>query len=540
MARVLVIDDQKIPRVTVAAMLSDAGHEVATEASGAAGLERAREWLPDVIVLDVYMPEMDGFAVVEELKRDPDTAPTPVVFLTAEPPTDELIVRGLDLGAYDFLSKGCSRGELLARVGVMSRIKRGNDELSAIASISDTLLQTLDPQYLSQRFVDQVQQVFRADAALLAYSRPESRADCVGAGISVDDPLCETLAEAITTHLIENPSGAEEVPVDDLAGPAGTLVRRKEYRSIVGVLIHHENRRPSLLSIFSTREHGFARESDGPLLQLLTRQATIALDNAFLHLRTREQARKMEEQAVALERAMTDRSRFFASMSHELRTPINAVIGYTQLLEEGAYGEMEPEQKNAVSKVGRSAHHLMELINDVLDLSKLEAGKLAIYPEPINLSNLLHDTATSIQLQAEAKELELKIECPREFMVVTDPARVRQIILNLLSNAVKFTDAGEVKVTLCPPESDGGGASWVRVTVDDTGPGISPEDKDRIFEEFEQSPGAAGRGGTGLGLAISRKLAHLLGGDLQVDSTPGTGSTFTLSLPDNSEEAKAA
>lgn len=535
MARVLVIDDQKIPRVTVAAMLTDAGHEVATEATGSSGLQRAREWLPDVIVLDVYMPEMDGFAVVEELKRDPATAPTPVVFLTAEPPTDDLIVRGLDLGAYDFLSKGCSRGELLARVGVMGRIKRGNDELSAIARISDTLLQTLDPQHLSQRFVDQVQQVFRADAALLAFSRPEANPDCAGSGIDIDDPLCEALAQEIISHLTSKSDENEEVNIQALHGPAGALVRKNEYQSIIGVLIHHDNRRPSLLAVFSRREHGFARESDGALLRLLTRQATIALDNAFLHLRTRDQARKMEEQAVELERAMTDRSRFFASMSHELRTPINAVIGFTQLLEEGAYGPMAPEQNTAVSKVGRSAHHLLELINDVLDLSKLEAGKLAIYPENTNLSELLHDTATSIQLQAKSKELDLVIDCPTSCLVVTDPARVRQIVLNLLSNAVKFTDHGEVRVTLLEPGAEGGDPECVTIRVSDTGPGISDEDRERIFEEFEQTPGAASRGGTGLGLAISRKLAQLLGGDLSLESETGQGSTFTLRLPNRVE-----
>src|SRR5690606_9399518 len=125
----LVVDDQKIPRVAVAASLGEAGHDVATAESGEEGLRLAREWCPDVIVLDVYMPGLDGFEVVERLKEDPGTQQMPVIFLTADPPTDEVIVRGLDLGAYDFLTKDCSRAELLARVGVMARIKRGADEL---------------------------------------------------------------------------------------------------------------------------------------------------------------------------------------------------------------------------------------------------------------------------------------------------------------------------------------------------------------------------------------------------------------------------
>src|SRR5690606_29598992 len=154
--------------LAVSSILKEANHEVAAAASGEEGLRLAAELTPDVIVLDVYMPGMDGFAVVERLKSDPRTEPTPVIFLTAEPPTDDLIVRGLDLGAYDFLSKGCSRAELLARVGVMARIKRGNDELSAIARISDTLIQSLDPEKLSSRFVEQLREVFRASAVLLS------------------------------------------------------------------------------------------------------------------------------------------------------------------------------------------------------------------------------------------------------------------------------------------------------------------------------------------------------------------------------------
>jgi signal transduction histidine kinase len=530
MPRILVIDDQRIPRLTVGATLTEAGHEVVAEAEGMAGIDRARRWAPDVIVLDVHMPDMDGFEVVERLKQDPDTAPIPVIFLTATAPTDDLVVRGLDLGAYDFLSKGCSKAELLARVGVMARIKRSNDELSAIARIADTLIRTLDPQDLSYLFIEQAREVFRSDAGIMVVAaQAEFPITQAATGLDPSDPLFGSLAGA----LLERLSAGEEASVISLAeitGPAGALMRRSELRSAVAVRLDHVERAPSLFAVLSKRADGFRRESDAPLLQLLARQAVIAFDNALLHARTREQARALAQQASELERAMSERSRFFASMSHELRTPINAVIGYSELLAEGTYGAMEPTHRRVVDKVIRSANHLLELINDILDISKIEAGKLEFYFEPTNLTTLVADTLTSVELQAQEKEIGLEVVAPDEVRVVTDPARVRQVVLNLLSNAVKFTDEGGVTVTIVPPEH-GAPGEWVEIRVTDTGPGISPEDQQRIFEEFEQAETGASRGGTGLGLAISRKLTQLLGGTLAVRSEVGAGSTFTFTLP---------
>jgi signal transduction histidine kinase/CheY-like chemotaxis protein len=541
MPRVLVIDDQRIPRVTVGAALQEAGHEVTAEADGRSGIERAREWAPDVIVLDVHMPDMDGFSVVEKLKNDPLTAPIPVIFLTATAPTDELVVRGLDLGAYDFLSKGCSKAELLARVGVMARIKRSNDELTAIARIADTLLRSLDPRDLTTLFVEQTREVFRAHTAVMIVSPDEDMpAIRAAAGLDPSDPLFDALAEQLLAYL-DDGDEAVVVPLEEIGGPAGTLIRRSGLRSAVAVRLEHLERAPSLLAVFVQRPDGFRRESDAPLLHLLARQAVIALDNALLHTRTREQARTLAEQADKLARAMTERSRFFASMSHELRTPINAVIGYSELLREGTYGPLPPQQQQAVTKITRSATHLLELINDVLDISKLEAGKLEFYFEPTDLVRLVRDTLTSVQLQAEEKGLELEVDASpdlREAEVVTDPARVRQVLLNLMANAVKFTDEGRVRVELGlrrvgPDAAQADGQSdyvWIRVS--DTGPGIAPEDRERIFEEFEQAESGVTRGGTGLGLAISRKLAQLLGGRLELESSePGVGSNFVVTIP---------
>ena len=518
MARILVVDDQKISRLTLAGILGEAGHEVRAEGSGPEGLESARSWLPDVVILDVHMPEMDGFEVVARLKEDPVTESIPVVFLTGDPPTDELVVRGLELGAYDFLSKGCSKAELLARVGVMDRIKRSHDELSAIARISDTLLRSIDPEALARQFVGEARSVFRADAVVLAIERGGQSRVRVGDGIDPGDEDVVEMLRSVGGEFPDHDAAASQILDEESVARVIRPHLGDRYSSAALACVQ---RGPStaLVVVLATEPQLFRDDVDRPLLKNLGSQAAIAIEHAILNERTRRQAED-------LERAMTERSRFFASLSHELRTPINAVIGYNHLLQEKIFGKLTDRQNEALEKANRSAQHLLELVDDILDISKIEAGKLEVFPEAVDLAALLRDTSTSLQLQAREKGIALEIDTPDRLDVETDPARVRQIVLNLLSNAVKFTDEGRVDLILREDGSDG-----VRVEVRDTGPGIAPEDQERIFEEFEQTVHSGGRAGTGLGLAISRRLAGLLGGDLGVRSDLGRGSTFTLSLP---------
>lgn len=522
MARILVVDDQKISRLTLAGILGDAGHEVRAEASGPEGLEAARAWQPDVIILDVHMPEMDGFQVVERLKQDAETEPIPVVFLTGDPPTDELVVRGLDLGAYDFLSKGCSKAELLARVGAMNRIKRSHDELSAIARISDALLRSVEPGTVGREFVTEAMSVFRADAALLAVERSGTSLLQICEGIDLADPQLKELLVSVSDHFEKSGTAASAI-----LGEAE--LREKVWPHVSerfesgGLACVRRGPTEALVVVLARERDLFRPELDEPLLRNLSSQVALAIEHALLNQRARQQAED-------LERAMNERSRFFASLSHELRTPINAVIGYNHLLQEKIFGELSQRQNEALEKANRSAQHLLELVDDILDISKIEAGKLEIVPEGVDVAALLRDTATSLQLQAKEKGIAMHVRTPEELEMETDPARMRQIVLNLLSNAVKFTDEGAVRLEL---EADGAG--MVAIEVADTGPGIAPEDQERIFEEFEQTGSGSGKSGTGLGLAISRRLAELLGGSLEVESEPGVGSRFVLTLPERWE-----
>jgi PAS domain S-box-containing protein len=240
----------------------------------------------------------------------------------------------------------------------------------------------------------------------------------------------------------------------------------------------------------------------------------------------REQALEERDRALdELRNAMRHRSRFYASMSHELRTPINAIIGYNELLAEEVYGEVPAEQRAALERVGRAARHLLDLVNDVLDLSKIEAGKLQIEREPVQIGALVRDLAATMEPLARSYDVELRfdIDAACDATFDTDPRRLRQIVLNLISNAVRYGEGKPVEVRC---HSDDG----IRISVQDQGPGIEADRIEDIFDEFVQLRGSE-EGGTGLGLAISRAIARALGGDVLVESEPGRGSTFTLTLP---------
>ena len=235
----------------------------------------------------------------------------------------------------------------------------------------------------------------------------------------------------------------------------------------------------------------------------------------------------LAERSADLERALATRSRFYAAMSHELRTPINAVIGYTELILEGIFGPIDDRQRDALERSARAARHLLELVNDVLDLSKIEAGRIEVQVEEVHPRELIAELMDTVRPMAEESGVVLEMDpsSPPCLPVATDPRRVRQIMLNLLSNAIKFGGGKPVTVT-CRGLGDGG----VEMDVADQGRGIDPADQARIFEEFVQIDRESGTG-TGLGLPISRRLAQLLGGSIRVASTPGQGSTFTVRLP---------
>ena len=244
-----------------------------------------------------------------------------------------------------------------------------------------------------------------------------------------------------------------------------------------------------------------------------------------------ERTEELDRQRAAAEEANRAKSSFLAVMSHELRTPLNAIGGYVQLMEMGIHGPITPAQLEALGRVGRSQQHLLRLINDVLNLARIESGRVEYMLEDVHVPELMDAVTPMVEPQMAARELAFEVEVSGPFAVRADREKVQQILINLLSNAIKFTPAGGRVSVSAHVRDDEPGQVFIRVT--DTGIGIPPEKQASVFEAFVQVDMSRTRRseGTGLGLAISRDLARGMGGDLRVRSQEGAGSTFTLTLP---------
>jgi signal transduction histidine kinase len=276
--------------------------------------------------------------------------------------------------------------------------------------------------------------------------------------------------------------------------------------------------------------------------------------------RLAERSGELERLSGELLRANRAKSEFLANVSHELRTPLNAIVGFADLLRDGVYGELAPRQAGPVQRIEASANHLRHLVDQILDLAKMAAGRLEVHTDIIDLRPFVFDVATEVESLVSEKGLQLSLAVPATLpRVRTDPTHLRQILVNLLGNAVKYTEAGSVavrarlvgpgsgksrmatgnsgEVVVRAADAPRPDALWIALQVSDTGIGIAESDRERVFDEFEQvnagPRGESMRRGTGLGLAISRRLARLLDGDLTLESTLGKGSTFTLWIPVN-------
>ncbi|MFZ0850946.1 MAG: ATP-binding protein [Hyphomicrobiaceae bacterium] len=265
------------------------------------------------------------------------------------------------------------------------------------------------------------------------------------------------------------------------------------------------------------------------LMQSFASQSSLAIQNARLF-------QEIEEKSRQLAVASQHKSQFLANMSHELRTPLNAVLGYTELMQDGLYGELVPDIKDVLGRIQKNGTHLLGLINDVLDLSKIEAGQLVLSIDDYSVANVVHTVLSATESLAAAKKLPLKVDMSDDLPVGQgDERRITQVLLNLVGNAIKFTDAGEVRIAVTKVNS------LFAVAVADTGPGIPDAERTRIFQEFHQGDSSITKkkGGTGLGLAIAKRIVELHGGRLWVESRLGEGSTFRLELPIRAEQRGA-
>ena len=414
-------------------------------------------------------------------------------------------------------------------------LARSVEELKALGEVSQAVSSTLDLQKVLATIVAHAAELSGTESgAIYEFDEPSEEFQ-LRATHRMSEELIQAIQEA-GVKLGETALGwagvnREAVQIPDILEeptyPTSEIMKQEGFRALLAVPLFREDRLIGGL-VVRRRAPGQFQKETVDLLQTFATQSALAIQNARLF-------REIEAKGRELEIASKHKSDFLANMSHELRTPLNAILGYTELILDKIYGDVPENIQEVLERVEKNGRHLLGLINDVLDLSKIEAGQLVLSLDDYSMKEVVHTVFTSVESLAAEKNLELKVSvAPEVAQGKGDHQRISQVFLNLVGNAIKFTEAGEVRV-----EATASDDTFV-ISVSDTGPGLSEADQQMIFEEFHQVDGSSTRkkGGTGLGLSIARRIVEMHGGRIWVESTEGKGSTFWFTLPVRVERQK--
>ena len=573
---VLIVDDERANRDLLKVMLAPEGLLLLTASSGEEALALLAHQPPDLILLDVMMPGMDGYEVAGKIKGNPDTSSVPIIMVTAmDDPKARLL--GLSAGVEDFLTKPIDRAELRVRVKNLLNLKMYGDKLRATLGDLESANDNLDRR---TREIEAAQALAGATTARLA--RLQKITAALGSTVTQDEVAESVLREAIIALecdagvvVIKNEDSGELTLLRESGSPDsfmrsyghakpprshGPYARTVEKCRSVYLESFEEMlaQYPAFTDVVKIDSRGawiflpleingkaagaLAFGFSGPRkFTLLDRQfgdtvsryCAQALDRVRLRIAAAAAIEEAGEARMMAEHANNAKTVFLRAMSHELRTPLNAISGYTEILELGIRGVVNPDQVKDLGRIKRAAAYLLRLINDVLTIARLEGARpLNVISIPVN--PVLSEVEGLCVLQAKAKGLTLTVTpCDAGVSVAADAERFQQILINLITNAIKFTpEEGAITVTCV---ADG---NVTRIGVTDTGVGVRPVDLERVFEPFVQIDRhltTATQQGVGLGLSISRELARAMRGDLTLKSIEGVGSTFMLTLPIASE-----
>ena len=505
---ILHVDDNEANRYVVNRILQNAGFSVQEAATGAAGLEVVANFQPDLVILDVQLPDMSGFEVCRQIKANPETAFIPVLHLSASFVQSQDKAEGLDSGADAYLAQPVEPIELLATVRSLLRIRRAEEAALSSAREWQTTFDSINDGVC---LVDREGIILRCNRAMMQiFGKPSQ----------------EILGCAHHKLLMEAELGIAN----------GTCFRRAK-----------ETHQRQILE-FQSQERWFAKTID-PVLDEHGTLTGVVLILSDITERKRAEALlqeqndrlnqlmiSLQQQTEQAQQANRIKDEFLAVLSHELRSPLNPILGWARILQKSHQDAAKTQY--ALETIERNAKLQAQLIEDLLDVSRILQGKLSLNTVPVGLTFTIKAALETVRLAAEAKSIQIEtIFEPNVRQVLGDSGRLQQVIWNLLSNAIKFTSQGgrvEVRLESINDQVDTHPTEYTQITVSDTGRGISNDFLPYVFDYFRQADGTTTRkfGGLGLGLAIVHHLVELHGGTVQAASPgEGQGAVFTVKLP---------
>ena len=572
---ILIVDDNKNNLFTLHTLINEHINAQILEAeSGAIALQILLQEKIDLIILDVQMPEMDGFETAQLIRSRKKTQHIPIVFLTAAYKSEQFKQKGFTVGAADYLTKPIDANQLITRIQSYLRFiqqeRQHNQELerkvrertTELLESNEKLKQEINERKLVeaklQEAREQLEQRVQERTAELLTTNQRLQTE-INERKQVEIAL-ERLSHQ--TQLILESAGEGILGLDSagqliLVNPTAARMLGYEQAEIIGQLqyeiIHHtkaDGTRYSLEEspIFNAIKAGRVCHRDDEIFQrkdgtsFIAEYITTPIREAdqvtgavmtFRDVTERKQAElALQEAKMAAETANLAKSQFLANMSHELRTPLNAIIGYSEMLKEEAVDLETEEFIPDLERIHAAGKHLLGLINDVLDLSKIEAGKMELHLESFALSTLLEEVISTVQPLIEKNANTLEVVCTKPVgEMYADMTKLRQILFNLLSNAAKFTENGLILIEITRQQQDD--EDWIYCRVADDGIGITHEQRAKLFRAFTQADASTTRkyGGTGLGLAITKQFVEMMGGSIDLISGFAQGSLFTIKLP---------
>jgi PAS domain S-box-containing protein len=496
---ILLVDDRPENLVALEAVLDSPEYTLVKASTGTEALKLLLKDDFGLILLDVFMPELNGFETAAMIRERPKSRNIPIIFITAVNKTETDAAKGYSLGAVDYILKPFDPDTLRAKVAALVDLyKKGRKLKEQLGQL----------EKLSQ---ERYRNLANAIPQIVWIARPNGMIDFFNQQWFSYTGLSFEQSEGWGWRKVIHP---EDLPY---------YLDRWEETLKIGIPFEI---------------HGRLKRADGVYRWHLVRalperdrhDQTIAWLGTSTDIDDQKRAEAvLKQKTLEAEEATRIKSEFVSNVSHELRTPLNAIIGYASLLLQETYGPVSDHQKPPVEGIQRNASELSNLINNLLDLSKMESGKVPLVIEPVDLGHLLSEVFENVKGLISGKRIEIRWNIQEGLVPIqSDPSKIRQVLLNLLSNAIKFTEAGSI--TLSASNYERG----IQFSIADTGVGMKQEDLPYIFEPFRQIDGSITRkvGGSGLGLTIVKNVLTLLHGKIEVRSESGRGSTFTVFLPE--------